>query len=193
MRIIKSALTAFILLSSLTLLKAQKRDTCLIKTSLGEITVELYSEKAPRTVANFLKYVDAHLLDSTSFFRAVRLDNQPEDSVKIEVIQGGGVASAKEFAPIALETTKQTGLRHRDGTLSMARATPNSATASFFICINDQASLDYGGKRNKDGQGFAAFGKVVAGMDVVRKIQQLYPNQGQYFKPTVLILTILRK
>ena len=192
MRIKKSILIAF-LFFSFTLLKAQKEDTCIIKTSLGNITVELYSKRAPITVANFLKYVDAHLFDSTSFFRAVRLDNQPKDSIKIEVIQGGSVDTAKEFAPIELETTKQTGLHHRDGTLSMARATPNSATSSFFICINDQPTLDYGGKRNNDGQGFAAFGKVIEGMEVVRKIQRLYPDQEQYFKPSVPILTILRK
>jgi peptidyl-prolyl cis-trans isomerase A (cyclophilin A) len=91
-----------------------------------------------------------------------------------------------------METTTQTGLMHKNGTISMARSTPNSATCSFFICINDQPSLDFGGKRNKDGQGFAAFGKVTRGMDVVKKIQQLYPEQGQYFKPAVTILTISR-
>lgn len=192
MGIKKSALIAF-LFFSFPLLKAQERDTCIIKTALGDITVELYSKRAPITVANFLNYVDAHLFDSSSFFRAVRLDNQPKDSIKIEVIQGGNIDSAREFAPIELETTRQTGLHHLDGTLSMARAKPNSATSSFFICINDQPSLDHGGKRNKDGQGFAAFGKVIEGMEVVRKIQVLYPDQAQYFKPPVPILTILRK
>lgn len=172
---------------------AQKTEICVIKTSLGDVTVELYPKKAPLTVANFLKYVDAHLYDNSSFFRAVRLNNQPKDSVKIEVIQGGGVDSAKQFAPVPIETTKQTGLNHHNGAISMARSTPNSATSSFFICINDQPSLDYGGKRNKDGQGFAAFGKVIRGMDVVKKIQRLYPEQGQYFKPQVPILTISRK
>ena len=174
-------------------LHAQKRTTCLIKTELGDITIELYPEKAPLTVANFLKYVDAHLYDSSTFFRAVTLNNQPRDSVKIEVIQGGNVDSVKDFAPIPLETTEQTGLHHKDGTISMARGKPASATSSFFICINDQPSLDFGGKRNKDGQGFAAFGKVTNGMDVVKKIQQLYSGQGQYFKPPVHILSITRK
>ena len=171
---------------------AQKNVTCLIKTVLGDITIELYLSKAPITVANFLKYVDAHLYDSSSFFRAVTLNNQPKDSVKIEVIQGGNVDSAKEFAPIPLETTQQTGLHHKDGAISMARGKPATATCSFFICINDQPSLDFAGKRNKDGQGFAAFGKVTKGMDVVKKIQQLYPNQGQYFKPPVTIISISR-
>jgi len=92
-----------------------------------------------------------------------------------------------------LETTAQTGLRHKDGAISMARGGPNTATSSFFICINDQPSLDYGGKRNKDGQGFAAYGQVRKGMDVVRKIQQLYPDQGQYFQPPVKIISVVRK
>ena len=163
-----------------------------MKTQLGNITVELYADKAPVTVANFMKYVDAHLYDSSSFFRAVRLENQPNNLVKIEVIQGGNVDSLKQFPPIPMETTQQTGLHHRDGTISMARSTPASATCNFFICINDQPSLDYGGKRHPDGQGFAAFGKVTSGMDVVRKIQLLYPEQGQYFKPAVTIISVSR-
>ena len=175
-----------------TNLRAQKNSTCLIKTKLGNITIELYPAKAPVTVANFLKYVDAHLYDSSSFFRAVTLNNQPKDSIKIEVIQGGDVDSVKEFAPIPLETTNITGLLHKDGTISMARGKPASATSSFFICINDQPELDHGGKRNKDGQGFAAFGKVIKGMDVVKKIQWIYPEQGQYFKPVVYIISITR-
>lgn len=173
-------------------LYAQEKISCLIKTELGNITIELYPAKAPITVANFLKYVDAHLYDSSSFFRAVTLNNQPNNAVKIEVIQGGSVDSVKEFAPIKLETTEQTGLLHKDGTISMARNTTLSARSNFFICINDQPSLDYGGKRNADGQGFAAFGKVINGMDVVKKIQWLYPEQGQYFKPPVTIISITR-
>jgi peptidyl-prolyl cis-trans isomerase A (cyclophilin A) len=171
---------------------AQKKQRCIIKTTLGNIKVDLYPAKAPVTVANFLKYVDAGMYDSSSFFRSVTLNNQPNDSVKIEVIQGGNVDSTKDFAPLQLETTTQTGILHKDGVISMARSAPHSATSSFFICINDQPSLDFGGKRNKDGQGFAAFGKVRRGMDVVRKIQQLYPDQGQYFKPPVIITTIRR-
>ena len=171
---------------------AQENVNCLIKTALGNITIELYPAKAPVTVANFLKYVDAHLYDSSSFFRAVTLNNQPNNTVKIEVIQGGNIDSTKEFAPIPMETTEQTGLLHKDGIISMARGKPASATSSFFICINDQPSLDYGGKRNPDGQGFAAFGKVTTGMELVKKIQWLYPNQGQYFKPPVTIISIIR-
>ena len=188
----KRILLILILLVFVMTLSAQKKINCIIKTELGDITIELYPAKAPLTVANFLKYVDAHLYDSSSFFRAVTLNNQPNNAVKIEVIQGGNVDSLKEFASIRMETTQQTGLLHKDGTISMARGAPASATSSFFICINDQPSLDFGGKRNPDGQGFAAFGKVTKGMDVVKKIQQLYPDQGQYFKPPVTIISIDR-
>lgn len=186
-------LAFFFIFPFITCLQAQQKQTCIIKTTLGNITVELYQDKAPVTVANFLKYVDANLYDSSTFFRSVTLKNQPNDSVRIEVIQGGNVDSLKQFPPIPIETTVQTGLLHKNGTISMARSTPNSATCSFFICINDQPSLDYGGKRNKDGQGFAAFGSVTEGMDVARKIQQLYPEQGQYFKPPVVILSVSRQ
>ena len=188
----KRILLILILLVFVMTLSAQKKINCIIKTELGYITIELYPAKAPLTVANFLKYVDAHLYDSSSFFRAVTLNNQPNNTIKIEVIQGGNVDSLKEFASIRMETTQQTGLLHKDGTISMARGAPASATSSFFICINDQPSLDFGGKRNPDGQGFAAFGKVTKGMDVVKKIQQLYPDQGQYFKPPVTIISIDR-
>ena len=140
-----------------------------------------------------MKYVDAHLYDNTTFIRWVTLNNQQKDSIKIEVIQGGEVNSTKVFAAIPPERISQTGLLHKNGALSTARDKPDSATCSFFICINDQPSLDFGGKRNKDGQGFAAFGKVITGMDVVKKIQQQSQNQEQYFKPLVQILSIIRK
>src|ERR1700733_6192281 len=128
---------------------AQERINCLIKTSQGDISIELYPKKTPITVANFLRYVDERLLDSTSFFRAVRLDNQPDKNIKIEVIQGGITDSTKDLSPIPIETTKQTGLVHKDGTISMARGAPNSATGSFFICISDHPPFFFlGGKKN---------------------------------------------
>ena len=189
----KIILTIILLFFTITNSSAQKKEVCIIKTTAGDITVELYPKKAPITVANFLKYVDAHLYDNTTFFRSVTLNNQPKDSVKIEVIQGGEVDSTKVFAAIPLERTSKTGVLHKNGAISMARDKPDSATCSFFICINDQPSLDFGGKRNKDGQGFAAFGKVTKGMDLVKRIQQLHPEQDQYFKPPVVILSIIRK
>jgi len=163
-----------------------------IATELGTIEVEVDEARAPVTAANFLRYVDAGLYDGTTFFRVVTLKNQPHNAVKIEVIQGGDVPADKCFGPIAHETTAQTGLRHVDGAISMARDKPGTATSSFFICVGDQPELDFGGRRNPDGQGFAAFGRVTAGMEVVRKIQQI-PCESQYLQTPVKILSITRK
>jgi peptidyl-prolyl cis-trans isomerase A (cyclophilin A) len=187
MRITKLAFPLFVLL--LTFAGKAQTVTCEIKTELGTIKVELYPEKASLTVANFLKYVDAQLYNGSSFFRVCTPENEKERKVKIEVIQGGNVPEGKEFAPIAIETTRQTGLSHLSGTLSMARDTPNSATSSFFICVNDQPELNYGGKRNPDGQGFAAFGRVIKGMKVVRKIQA-QKDKDQYLIAPVKILSV---
>jgi D-alanyl-D-alanine carboxypeptidase len=143
-------------------------------TSEGLIRAEIYLERAPITAQNFLDYLDDEVFDGGSFFRSVRLDNQPNDSVRIEVIQGGPDGAAvrdRIRAAIPLERTRDTGLRHVDGALSMARGGPDSARAQFFVCIGDQPSLDFGGNRNLDGQGFAVFGRVIEGMDVVRRIQ----------------------
>ena len=158
---------------------------------MGDIRIEVYPDKAPITVANFLNYVDQHLYDNTNFFRVCTPENEQERKVKIEVIQGGEVSETKQYKPIELETTKQSGLKHQDGTLSMARDLPNSATASFFICINNQPELDYAGKRNPDGQGFAAFGKVTRGMKVVHKIQS-QKEKDQYLIQPVMIYSIRR-
>jgi peptidyl-prolyl cis-trans isomerase A (cyclophilin A) len=171
---------------------SQKAIPCLIKTSLGDIQLDLYPEKAPVTVANFLKYIDLKLYNGTNFYRVCTPENEQERKIKIEVIQGGDVPEAKQFEPIAIETTHQTGINHLDGTLSMARDTPNSATSSFFICIGNQPELDFAGKRNPDGQGFAAFGKVTKGMKVVRKIQA-QKEKDQYLLKPVTIYSIYRK
>jgi peptidyl-prolyl cis-trans isomerase A (cyclophilin A) len=162
---------------------------CRLTTAQGEILVRVYPDKAPVTAANFLRYVEAGLYDGSSFFRVVTPDNQPNDKVRIEVIQGGDVADDKCFPPIIHETTKMTGLRHLDGTVSMARAEPGTATCSFFICVGDQPELDFGGRRNPDGQGFAAFGRVVQGMDVVRRIQKL-DQEKQLLKNPVAIISL---
>lgn len=146
-----------------------------LETTMGDILIELYADKAPITVANFLRYIDGGYFDGGAFYRVVRMDNQQQNRIKIEVIQGGmsGDSNIGAFPPIKLERTTKTGIKHEDGTISMARDNPDSASSEFFICINDQPSLDYGGMRNPDGQGFAAFGKVTKGMDVVRAIQQV--------------------
>lgn len=195
----KVFLVGFVLLHS-TLAFGQKtrdRDTVpvVIITEFGQIEVELYAKKAPITVRNFLKYVDGGFYNGGIFHRTVKLDNQPDQKILIEVIQAGAnpdsLKNNKGFLPITLERTSKTGLCHTDGTISMARDTPNSATSDFFICIGDQPSLDYGGKRNPDGQGFAAFGRVVKGMDAVKKIQ-MAPAEGQKLTPPIKILEIRR-
>jgi len=163
----------------------------LLTTEAGDILVEVEAARAPVTAANFLRYVDAGLYDGSTFHRTVTLSNQPDSPVRIEVIQGGQLSPSKEFPPIVHETTASTGLRHLNGTISMARDRPGTATSSFFFCINDQPELDFGGRRNPDGQGFAAFGRVVEGMDVVRRIQDL-PALGQQLTPPVKILSIRR-
>ena len=169
----------------------------LIRTDLGEMTVEIYEDQAPVTAANFLSHVERGDYTNSIFYRVVRLDNQPQSKVKIEVIQGGLFHDEvlDTITPIRHETTQETGILHTDGVISMARMEPGSASTEFFICIGDQPSLDFGGDRNTDGQGFAAFGKVVKGMDVARAIQAM-PDEGQYLKEQVHIremsLTTLR-
>jgi len=171
-------------------LMAQTR--VLLETEVGAIEIEVDSAKAPVTSANFLKYVNGGYYDGGVFHRAVRTkpDNQPNSTVKIEVIQAGpNPAREKEaFPPIALERTSQTGLRHKDGVVSMARTGPDSATGDFFVCVGDQPELDFGGKRNADGQGFAAFGRVVRGMEIVRRIHQS-PVEAQKLTPPLKILS----
>jgi len=174
-----------------------------IATTMGKITVELYADKAPITVANFLRYVDEKRYHGGKFYRVVRMDNQANSPVKIEVIQGGlQNDSLKMLPPISQETTNKTGILHLDGAISMARGAPESGASEFFVCINAQPDLDFGGKRNPDGQGFAAFGRVTKGMKVVRKIQQgqtgtpgptnAYSNPKQLLLQPVVIKTIRR-
>jgi len=147
----------------------------IIETPLGQIIAELYHEKAPITVSNFLKYVNQNRYKDCHFYRVVHSKNQPNNNIRIEVIQGGlGFEKhLMELHPIEHETTNITGLLHKNGTLSMARLEPGTASSEFFICINEQPELDYGGGRNPDGQGFAAFGQVIKGMQVVKSIQNL--------------------
>lgn len=170
-----------------------KSEHIIIRTEMGNIYVALNMEHAPATSANFLRYVDAGLFDSTCFYRVVGKDNQPNDSVRIAVIQGGRYEAEETggFPPISHETTTMTGIRHRNGVISMARWTPGTATSEFFICVGNQPDLDFGGRRNPDGQGFAAFGKVIGGMKVVRQIHAI-PAPEQYLDKPVMILDITR-
>lgn len=168
----------------------------LIQTELGDIEIEIETERAPGSAENFLKYVDAGHYDGGRFHRTVKLDpdNQPNNQIKIEVIQAG-VNPEKDkqgFPPIKLERTSVTGLKHKDGVVSMARLGPDTATSDFFICVGNQPELDFGGKRNPDGQGFAAFGRVVKGMEVVKKIHQS-PVEAQRLTPPIKISSIRRR
>ena len=160
----------------------------LLQTDRGSIEILVDAAQAPKTAANFLRYVESGRYDGGRFHRTVRLDNQPGKTVLIEVVQAGPAPGPPDFPPITLERTSVTGLRPVDGTVSMARDGPDTATGDFFICIGDQAALDFGGRRNPDGQGFAAFGRVVHGMDVVRAIQGA-PADGQHLAPPVTILS----
>ena len=168
--------------------------TVVIKTLLGDIRISIDEDVAPATAANFLRYVDEELYDGGSFFRTVHANNQPLDSIRIAVVQGGARSDAdgRFFEPILLERTSKTGLKHLDGTVSMARGGPDTATHSFFFCIGDQPELDFGGKRNPDGQGFAAFGQVLDGSDVIRAIQ-MSPHEAQRLQPTIRILSVRRE
>jgi len=164
------------------------------ETSLGSITIEVNVEKAPVTAANFLKYVDSGAYNGDGFHRTVRPETETNKTTPIQVIQAGRqLRAADGFPAIALERTSVTGLTHVDGAVSMARAGADTGKNQFFICIGPQPSLDFGGARNADGQGFAVFGRVVAGMDVVRKIQASPVREGtQTLTPPIAIIKAAR-
>lgn len=165
----------------------------LIQTELGDIEVELEARRAPGTVSNFLHYVHAGWYADGRFFRTVRSDNQPTNTTRIHVLQAeANPSKTNEFrAPIALERTRETGLKHLAGTISMARSAPDTAQDSFFFCLEAEPELDFGGRRNPDGQGFAAFGRVVKGMDVVERIHS-QPFTGQLLNSPIRIQRAIR-
>lgn len=158
------------------------------ETALGTFEVEIDPARAPGTATNFLRYVDGGFYDGGRVHRSARVETQAARTVKIEVIQAGINPSRQNdaFPAIPIERTSVSGILHKDGTISMARSGPDTAVSDFFICIGDQPSLDFGGARNPDGQGFAAFGRVVAGMDVVRAIHKA-PAEGELLSPPVVI------
>ncbi|CAD5292830.1 conserved hypothetical protein [Bosea sp. 62] len=146
-----------------------------LETEAGTIILGIDEARAPLTAANFLAYVDGGFLSDAMIYRIVTLANQAAGTVHpIEVIQFGSPAPhenrAPPLPPVPHEPTSQTGLRHLDGTLSLARNAPGSGGHGFFICIGAQPEVDEGGRRNRDGAGFAAFGKVLSGTEVVRQI-----------------------
>ncbi len=177
-------------------LAAQAKPQVIIKTGRGSILVELEADKAPVTVANFLHYVDAQAYDGGVFYRASRDPGAPKD--------GTIVARPKlkfhPFPPIRHESTTQTGLRHVAGTLSLGRFAPGTATSNIFICASDEPYLDAHPGAPGDNLGYAAFGRVVRGMEVVAKILSLPTDgatkfadqRGQWLKPPVPILSMKR-
>jgi peptidyl-prolyl cis-trans isomerase A (cyclophilin A) len=198
---LKFTLTLFLAVSLVNYVSAneEKIINVTLQTTVGTIHIELYSEKAPISVANFLRYADDGYFNNTSFYRAVRYEND-NGSPKIEVIQGGIGDGERAYPMIRHESTNITGLKHLDGTLSMSRGAVDTATSDFFICIGDQSGLDYGASRNSDGLGFAAFGRVTSGMDIVRKIHQMPSDKptdnsyvkGQLINNPIIIKTIQR-
>ncbi|MDQ2862401.1 MAG: peptidylprolyl isomerase [Bacteroidota bacterium] len=177
--------------------KTYKQPTVDIETNFGDIIVELYPEKAPKTVAAFLSYVDSGYYKGTSFYRVLKAEDQPSSSFKSDLIQGGIWQTKNKLQlglpGIPLETTKETGLLHKDGTISLARLGPNSGNTEFFILIGNTAAkaYDYGGDANSDGQGFADFGQVIEGMDIVKQIHS-QPDDETNFIPPIVIKNIVR-
>lgn len=166
-----------------------------VDTALGSFVIAVDPARAPLTVANYLAYVDQRWLDGGKVYRIVTPANQPVDTPhKIEVVQWGmdlPEGKAPPLPPIEHETTQQSGLLHRNGTVSMARSTPGTAASEYFICIGDQPELDSGGRRNPDGLGFAAFGQVVEGMAVVQAIYRKAEAE-QYLKTPIVVRGVRR-
>ena len=168
-----------------------------IRTAKGEIAVDLYAAKAPVTVKNFLRYVDAKLLDKSSFYRASHVPNAPDHGLVEAGLRGD---PKKVFKPIAHESTAKTGLTHKDGTLSMARREPGTATADFFVVVGDQPGFDADPTGQGDKDGFAAFGQVTSGMDVVHAIFEQKVSatagvgamKGEMLSPPVPIVSVRR-
>ena len=174
--------------------KKYKNPHILIDTQLGDIEVELFPDQAPKTVAAFLSYIDSGLYKKSSFYRVLKTEEFATPA-NTGIIQGGIWQTNPKIKAwlkgIEHETTKQTGLTHQSGTISLARTIPGSATSEFFICIGDQSPLDFGRRGTEDGQGFAAFGKVFSGMDIVRKIQA-QNSHGDKFDKKIEINEIRR-
>lgn len=159
-------------------------------TELGRITLEIYANEAPLSAGSFLKFIDEDLYQDAGFYRVVSPENDNGQPF-ISVIQGGLLQDTDSLPSVPLETTKTTGILHQDGVISLARGAPDSGSgAAFFICIGPQPSLDFGGKRNADGLGFAAFGRVIEGMDVVHAIHGQNadgPSESPYTKGQMLV------
>lgn len=171
-----------------------KNPHVLIETRLGDIEVELFADKAPKTVAAFLSYVDSGYYNNTSFYRVLKTEELPT-TTNTGIIQGGmwqtNPTKKVTIPGIEHESTKLSGLTHQSGTISLARLAPGTANTEFFICIGDQSPLDFGRRGTEDGQGFAAFGEVFKGMSIVRKIQA-QKSHGDKFDEIIEIRKISR-
>ena len=167
-----------------------------IETKYGKIEIELYTDKAPQTAGAFLRFVDSGFYENTSFYRVLNVSNQPSNATKTEILQGGlwrtKNEKARSIPGIPHESTGTTGVLHKDGIISVARLAPGTANCEFFICIDDQPGLDEGGENVEDKLGYAAFGKVIRGMSVVRKIYT-QNDRNQYLDPPVAIYNIRRQ
>lgn len=183
-------LIVFICLATSCTSPEYKNPHVVINTKFGEIEIELYPEQAPKTVAAFLSYIDSGYYKDAAFYRVLRDDEQPINAPKAELIQGGlwqtNYKLAATIPGIIHETTQQTQILHKDGTISLARQEPGTANTEFFICVGDQPGFDYGGANNPDGQGYAAFGKVIKGMPVVKSIYNAPESDGA-FDPLIYI------
>lgn len=175
---------------------AYKNPHIVIETEAGDIEIELYPDKAPLTAAAFLSYINAGYYKHSSFYRVLTDDNQPSNAPKANLVQGGiwktNYKKAVSLPGIPHEPTNKTSILHKDGVVSLARQAPGTATTEFFICIGDQPGFDYGGENNPDGQGYAAFGKVIKGMDIVTRIYNR-KSYEQSFEPPVSIINIVHR
>ncbi len=160
-----------------------------IETTQGTISARIFLTAAPVSACNFLRYAVGGHYDGGQFFRTVRSDRAGPNPVPIDVIQ----AEAREgeeadvFGPIPLERTSMTGLTHRAGALSMARWGPDTATSSFSIVVRPSPEMDFGGRRNRDGQGFAVFGQVERGMKTVRAIHHAADKDERLERPVRIL------
>ncbi len=176
--------------------KKYDQPTIDIQTYFGDIIVELYPKKAPKTVAAFLSFVDSGYFKNTSFYRILTKDDESMNTFKTNLIQGGlwqtKLKLEQKLAGIPLETTRETGILHKAGVISLARAEePNSGNTEFFICLDDEPAYDYGGEASPDKKGYVTFGKVISGMKYVKQIHS-QPEFETNFMPPVKIINIKR-
>ncbi len=183
-----AALAALGLASCATATSAPKSPRVVMETDVGRMVVELELARAPLSTCNFLSYVTDGDYDGGRFFRTV-VSATNDNPNPIDVIQAATPRGDDDHLrpPIPLERTRDTGLSHIAGAISMARDGPDTATSSFFIVTHDTPALDFGGGRNPDGQGFAAFGHLVEGLDIARRIQMSPANSEERLTPPVVI------